>query len=67
MIINKQELVEAVRPVDQRAFFRFLETKIDQVLKYPPLLPYDITTHFGSLKIVDKDHIRFNNIAVQIT
>lgn len=66
MILNKQELIESARPKDERTFLRFLETKIDQVLKYPPLLPYDISTTLGRLNIASHAQITFNDVEVKI-
>jgi len=66
MILNKQEILESARPHDERKFMRWIEAKLDQVLKYPVLLPYSLSTRFGRLEVVSRTNITFNDCEVKL-
>lgn len=65
-ILNTTEILQAMQPQDEKLFLRWLGAKIDQVIKFPAVMPYHIETAFGELKIDSAEHIYINQIPVKI-
>lgn len=65
-ILNTNEILAAIQPEDKRLFLRWLSAKIEQVLNYPQLLPYEANTRMGYLSITENRTITINNIEVII-
>lgn len=65
-ILNTTEILQAVQPQDEKLFLRWLEAKIDQIVKFPAIMPYQINARFGELKIDSAKEIYINEIPVRI-